>query len=198
MCRTELLISADHALETFVMIMLDYQSEVTLIIWTHPLGTEHTNSYFHSNLASSYHNVKYWSGPKCWVNRWTDSQAHSLCRKVQKLFNRNECHLLPLFFCSKINSHKGKPIEPQQTAASAFNIFSLVSSLTFKSCCWHHIVQGCLVLGLLPERRYDFTFINRLFSHSKKRDVSHEVNAGKMSSFFSLFLPPFSHQQACT
>lgn len=113
---------------------------------------------------------------------------------VEKLLNsdRSENHLLPSSFCSeKKKSHKGKQIEPKQTPTSVFNISAW-------SPCWPsgpaagiHIVQGCLVLGLLPKARHDFTFINSLFSHSEKnRDVSHGLNVVKRS-FFPLFLPPF-------
>jgi len=66
-------------------------------------------------------------------------------------------------------------VESQQTVTS-------VSSLPFKPCCWHHLIQACLVLGRLPEREHEFTFINRLFSKGK-RDVSHTVSVGEMSSF---------------
>ena len=68
-----------------------------------------------------------------------------------------------------------KQVESQQTVTS-------VSSLPFKPCCWHHLIQACLVLGRLPEREHEFTFINRLFSKGK-RDVSHTVSVGEMSSF---------------
>lgn len=33
-------------------------------------------------------------------------------------------------------------------------------------------------------RKHDFTYINRLFSKGKERDVSHAAGVGKMSSFF--------------